>query len=54
MQDTDAKRWGAEVRVIGDLALAPPAIRHVAAKLGASSRAAGNTCSVIHICFAYT
>jgi undecaprenyl pyrophosphate synthase len=42
-QDEDAKRWGAELRVIGDLSLAPPALQAAAARLMRGSREPATT-----------
>ncbi|WIA23574.1 hypothetical protein OEZ85_000293 [Tetradesmus obliquus] len=52
--DEDAKRWGAELRVVGDLSRAPPAIQAAAARLMQGSKEQGPTRSVVNICFSYT
>ncbi|WIA44070.1 hypothetical protein OEZ86_010430 [Tetradesmus obliquus] len=52
--DEDAKRWGAELRVVGDLSRAPPAIQAAAARLMQGSKEQGPTRSIVNICFSYT
>lgn len=54
VQDESAKQWGAELRVIGDLSLAPPSLQAAAARLTQSSRESGPTRAVVNICFSYT
>lgn len=55
-QDESAKQWGAELRVIGDLSLAPPALQAAAARLMQSSResAGPQARAIVNICFSYT
>jgi hypothetical protein len=54
LQDEDAKRWQAELRVIGDLSRAPPYIQAAAARLMQGSKEQGPTHAVVNICFSYT
>eukprot|EP00878_Enallax_costatus_P034384 GHUV01038118.1.p1 GENE.GHUV01038118.1~~GHUV01038118.1.p1 ORF type:complete len:234 (+),score=55.37 GHUV01038118.1:190-891(+) len=54
LHDEDAKKWRAEVRVIGDLSRAPPAIQRAAERLMQGSRENGPTKAVVNICFSYT
>lgn len=54
LQDESAKQWGAELRVIGDLSRAPPALQAAAARLMQSSKESGPTRAVVNICFSYT
>jgi len=53
-QDESAKQWQAELRVIGDLSLAPPSLQAAAARLMQGSRESGPTRAVVNICFPYT
>ncbi|KAF6259776.1 putative undecaprenyl diphosphate synthase-domain-containing protein [Scenedesmus sp. NREL 46B-D3] len=54
LHDEDAKRWQAELRVVGDLSRAPPAIQAAAARLMQGSKEQGPTRAVVNICFSYT
>jgi len=45
-------RHGVQVRVIGDLSLAPPRVQQAAAKVMAATQR--HTKAVLNICFSYT
>jgi undecaprenyl diphosphate synthase len=59
-QDEAARQWGAELRVLGDLARAPPGVQAAAARLMRSSAALcerlppGAPRRVVNVCFSYT
>ncbi|KAI8462818.1 MAG: Decaprenyl diphosphate synthase-like protein [Monoraphidium minutum] len=60
MQDEAARQWGAELRVLGDLSLAPPGVQAAAARLMRSSAALrdaappGAPRRLVNVCFSYT
>ena len=59
-KDESARRWGAELRVLGDLSRAPPAVAAAAARLMrasaelAAAAPPGAPRRVVNVCFAYS
>lgn len=49
-----AERKGVQMRILGDLDLAPASVRGAAARLMQASAAIRNKQAVLNICFAYT
>lgn len=49
-----AERKGVEVRILGDLSLAPPAVQGSAARLMHKTAALKTKQAVLNICFSYT
>jgi hypothetical protein len=53
LQDKTAQQWNAQLRVLGDLTLAPQGLQAAAAQLMLSSAGPGTT-STVNIFFCYT
>lgn len=53
-QDGLAEREGVEIRVIGDLALAPGSVQGAAARMMQATAQLKNRNAVLNICFSYT
>mgnify|MGYP006301447623 CR=1 FL=1 len=49
-----AEQEGVEVRILGDLDLAPPSVKGAAARLMQGTASLRNKRAVLNICFAYT
>ncbi|KAL6759386.1 putative undecaprenyl diphosphate synthase-domain-containing protein [Haematococcus lacustris] len=53
-EDGLAEREGVEIRILGDLQLAPPGVQGAAARLMAATAALPRKRAVLNICFSYT